>query len=114
MAPFITGPDTPFGEHSLISLTNMTQKSRILERLKSGEWLSSVEASRDMYIMRLGARIWDLRADGYTIMERRVAGKSFSEYKLIPAVAPVLPPPFKEIPLPPKQNVEAKSQMLFQ
>jgi hypothetical protein len=40
----------------------MTQQERILERLKTGEWLSSVEASRDMYIMRLGARIYDLRS----------------------------------------------------
>jgi hypothetical protein len=39
----------------------MTQKERIFNRLKTGEWHSSVEASRDMYIMRLGARIPQLR-----------------------------------------------------
>jgi hypothetical protein len=39
----------------------MTQKERIFNRLKTGEWHSSVEASGDMYIMRLGARIPQLR-----------------------------------------------------
>ena len=83
----------------------MTQKERIFNRLKTGEWLSSVEASRDMYIMRLGARIFDLRAEGHNIIERKVAGKSWSEYKLIPAQAPVMPPAFKQ--------VEPKPQTLF-
>ena len=53
----------------------MTQKERIFNRLKIGEWLSSVEASRDMYIMRLGARIWDLWHDGHNIIERKVREK---------------------------------------
>jgi Helix-turn-helix domain len=73
----------------------MTQQNRILERLKTGEWLSSVEASREMFIMRLGARIFDLRKLGHNIIERRVEGKSYSEYKLIPAQAPVMPPAFE-------------------
>jgi Helix-turn-helix domain len=75
---------------------NQTQKDRILNRLRTGVWLSSVEASRDMYIMRLGARIWDLRADGYEIEERKVAGKNWSEYRLRPAAPITLPPAFKE------------------
>jgi hypothetical protein len=50
----------------------MTQRERILERPQTGEWLSAVQASRDMYIMRLGARIWDLRAEGHEIEEGRV------------------------------------------
>jgi hypothetical protein len=76
----------------------MTQKHRILERLKTGEWFSSVEAIREMYITRLGARIWDLRAEGHNIIERKVAGKSYSEYRLIPAQAPVMPPAFEAKP----------------
>jgi hypothetical protein len=77
----------------------MTQQDRILERLKTGEWLSSVEASREMYIMRLGARIFDLRKLGHNIVERKVFGKSYSEYKLIPTRAPVMPPAFEPKPL---------------
>jgi len=60
-----------------------TQKQRILERLKTGEWLSTVEATREMFILRLGARIYDLRAEGHNIIEPKVDGKSYSEYRLI-------------------------------
>jgi hypothetical protein len=84
----------------------MTQKERIFNRLKIGEWLSSVEASRDMYIMRLGARIWDLWHDGHNIIERKVAGKSWSEYRLIPTQAPTMPPAFKA-------SADAGTGMLF-
>jgi hypothetical protein len=72
----------------------MTQKELILNRLKSGEWLSSVQAVRELYIMRLGARIWDLRAEGYQIEERRVEGRSYSEYRMRPARKIELPPAF--------------------
>jgi hypothetical protein len=75
-----------------------TQKQRILNRLQTGEWLSSVEASRDMFIMRLGARIWDLKSEGYQIEERKVAGKNWSEYRLRPAAPITLPPAFKPKP----------------
>jgi Helix-turn-helix domain len=78
----------------------MTQKERIFNRLKTGEWLSSVEASRNMYIMRLGARIFDLCAEGHNIIERKVAGKSYSEYKLLPPQAPMMPPAFPELKKP--------------
>lgn len=60
----------------------MTQNQRVLERLKTGAWLSAVEAIREMYITRLGARVWDLRKMGYEIEERRVQGKPYSEYRL--------------------------------
>jgi hypothetical protein len=46
-------------------------------------------------ITRLGARIFDLRREGHPIIERKVARKSYSEYKLITAIAPVLPLPFQ-------------------
>jgi hypothetical protein len=42
----------------------MTQKQIILNRLQNGEWLSSVQTDRELYILRLGARIWDLIAEG--------------------------------------------------
>jgi helix-turn-helix protein len=89
----------------------MTQLERIIERLKTGEWLSSVEASRDMYIMRLGARIFDARTMGHHIIERRVEGKSYSEYKLIPPQVPVLPPAFSKPPEPQKES--KTNQSLF-
>jgi Helix-turn-helix domain len=39
---------------------------------------------RDFHILRLGARIWGLRHEGYEIEERKVEGKSWSEYRLRP------------------------------
>jgi hypothetical protein len=45
--------------------------------------------------MRLGARIWDLRKEGYEIEERRVEGTRYSEYRLRPARKIELPPAFE-------------------
>jgi hypothetical protein len=73
----------------------VTQKQTILDRLRQGTWFSTVECVRDFHILRLGARIWDLRYDGYEIEERRVEGKSFSEYRLRPPRPIELPPAFK-------------------
>jgi hypothetical protein len=72
----------------------MTQKQIILTRLQGGDWFSTVECVRDFHILRLGARIFDLRAEGYEIEERKVEGKSYSEYRLRPARPIVLPPAF--------------------
>jgi Helix-turn-helix domain len=85
----------------------MTQKEIILKRLQEGTWSSTVECVRDFHILRLGARIWDLRQEGYEIEERKVEGKSWSEYRLRPARKIELPPAFA--PNEPKQT----SQSLF-
>jgi helix-turn-helix protein len=72
----------------------MNQNERVLARLKERTWLQMPEALHwSPPVTRLGARIHDLRHKfGHTIVERRVPGKTYSEYKLIPAVSPVLPP----------------------
>lgn len=77
----------------------MIQKERILERLKTGEWLSTVQMTLDMHIFGGGQRIYDLRKAGHIIIERKVAGKTFSEYKLIPPQTPILPPAMKPKPV---------------
>ena len=56
---------------------------------------STVECVRDFHILRLGARIFDLRKDGYQIEERRVEGTAYSEYRLRPARKIELPPAFE-------------------
>jgi hypothetical protein len=75
---------------------HMTQKQIILARLQNGQWFSTVECVRDFHILRLGARIWDLRQEGYEIEERKVEGKSWSEYRLRPSRPITLPPAFPE------------------
>ena len=76
----------------------MTQKEIILNRLQNGAWFSTVECVRDFHILRLGARIFDLKAEGYEIEERKVEGKSWSEYRLRPARPITLPPAFAPAP----------------
>lgn len=50
-----------------------TQKQRILELLKDGDWHSNGEIVFSLRILRASARVYDLRADGYTIEAK--AGK---------------------------------------
>ena len=45
----------------------MTQKERIKQHLESHGSITPKEAMDDYGIMRLGARIWDLKADGMPI-----------------------------------------------
>lgn len=51
--------------------------------------ITPVQAMQDLGCMRLGARIWDLRAAGHNITRRMVSSKNrygeataFAEYKL--------------------------------
>lgn len=45
----------------------MTQSEMVLRHLQEHGSLSSLEAMKEYGIMRLGARIWDLRDMGYDI-----------------------------------------------
>ena len=91
----------------------MTQKQIILNRLRRGDWFSTVERVREFHILRLGARIYDLRAEGYEIEERKVEGKSWSEYRLRPARPVNLPPPFPPPEKPKVKEYEQKQTSLF-
>jgi hypothetical protein len=52
----------------------MTQAERILRHLKDFGTITPVEALRDYGVMRLGARIWDLKHRGYDIRTEREEG----------------------------------------
>lgn len=54
----------------------MTQKSVLLEHLKRYGSIEPLTALREYGIYRLGARIADLRDDGYNIVTRTVTSKS--------------------------------------
>ncbi len=64
-----------------------TQKEAILRHLQSGKTITPLEALNLYGCFRLGARIWDLRNEGYVIRSERVkqGKKTFSSYKLIHA-----------------------------
>ena len=67
----------------------MTQCDRVLKYMNDFGSISQAQAMRDLGVMRLAARIGDLREQGHQISRRMVAGKnrygepvSFAEYRL--------------------------------
>ncbi|MCR4330036.1 MAG: helix-turn-helix domain-containing protein [Candidatus Roizmanbacteria bacterium] len=62
-----------------------SQTQRILNHLITGQTLTPLEALKNFGCFRLGARIWDLKADGHKIDSKNVVvnGKHVAEYRLI-------------------------------
>lgn len=61
----------------------MTQKAKILARLKSGQSLTAKCAIEHLNCYRLSARIYELREEGHNIpatMETTPSGKTFARY----------------------------------
>ena len=50
----------------------MTQSTRILHALQQGRRLTPIDALREFHCFRLGARIWDLKRQGYDIRTKIV------------------------------------------
>ena len=68
----------------------MTQCERILRHLQDYGSITQAEAVTEYGCYRLGARIWDLKAQGLPIRSERVTGKnrydepvSFSRYSIV-------------------------------
>ncbi len=68
----------------------MTQCERILRHLQDYGSITQAEAVTEYGCYRLGARIWDLKAQGVPIRSERVTGKnrydepvSFSKYSIV-------------------------------
>lgn len=59
-----------------------TQRDQILLALMRGERLSGLDALRRFGCFRLGARVWELKRDGYDIQREWVTkrGKTFVSY----------------------------------
>jgi hypothetical protein len=58
-----------------------TQKERILALLSDGQWHDTIELHAICW--RYGARLWDLRRDGYAFEKRRTADPRIEEWRLI-------------------------------
>jgi hypothetical protein len=54
----------------------MTQKEKILQHLEKHGSITDLDAYRLYAVRRLGARIWDLRADGFKIRSQNTKGKN--------------------------------------
>lgn len=53
----------------------MTQATEILRALKKGRRLTPLEALREFGCMRLGARVWELKRAGHSILSERIEVK---------------------------------------
>ena len=67
----------------------MKQSERVLKYMQDFETITQLQALSDLGVMRLGARIYDLKRDGHMISRRMVTRKnrygeavSFAEYRL--------------------------------
>lgn len=67
----------------------MKQTDRVLRYMRDFGSITPLQALGDLGVMRLGARIWDLRREGHHITRRMVSGKnrygeatSYAEYRL--------------------------------
>jgi hypothetical protein len=63
----------------------MVQNDMILVALKNGEKITPLSALEKFGCLRLSARIWDLRHEGYPIVTKNITtpqGKSIAEYSL--------------------------------
>lgn len=62
-----------------------SQADQVLEYLRSGNTITPLEALQMFGIMRLGARIWDLKDNGHNIVTETEEneGKRYARYKLI-------------------------------
>jgi hypothetical protein len=67
--------------------TKTTQTIQILEYLKAGNSITPLDALRKFGCMRLGARIYDPKQDGYVINTRMVkdekSGARYARYSLV-------------------------------
>ncbi|PIT18271.1 helix-turn-helix domain-containing protein [Snodgrassella alvi] len=67
--------------------TKTTQTSQILEYMRAGNSITPLDALRKFGCMRLGARIYDLKQDGYVINTLMVkdekSGRRYARYSLV-------------------------------
>lgn len=67
----------------------MNQRERVLQYMQDFGTITPLDALSDLGVMRLGARIWDLRNAGHQISRRMVSAKNrygevvtYAEYRL--------------------------------
>jgi hypothetical protein len=85
-----------------------SQKTRVLNELLKGDWFSLASAlNMSPPVYRLSERIREIERMGYDIEHRRVAGKTFEEYKIHTTIEPLRAEKEKEI------TIAGKSYPIF-
>jgi len=80
-----------------LEVKKKSQKEQIKQYLLTGKELTPLEALEKFGCFRLGARIWDLRHEGYDIQNIGADEGQWAVYQMKVA-APVLPPAFDPKP----------------
>lgn len=52
----------------------MTQKEQIIDYLERNGSITPLQAEKELGIMRLASRIWDITNSGYVVLKRTVRG----------------------------------------
>ena len=60
-----------------------TQEEKIFNYMKAHGGITPLEAMEHLHIMRLGARIFDMREKGIRIINEPIPGTNYARYKLI-------------------------------
>ncbi len=62
----------------------MNQRQSILNHMQTRGPITPIEALQEYGCFRLGARIWDLKQDGWPISAKMITmkGKHFAQYRL--------------------------------
>jgi hypothetical protein len=62
----------------------MTQNKMVLQHLQTGQSITALDSLRLYGVLRLAARVEELRKDGHTIITQsvRVGNKEFARYSL--------------------------------
>ena len=82
----------------------MSQKSKILEALKRGETITPLDALNRFGCFRLGAQIFDLKAEGHDIENIGLGHTKYGRYRLRQQQSKiVLPPAYKPKPKEPNR-----------
>jgi hypothetical protein len=69
--------------------SEMTQSQAILEHLRAGNVLTPIDALNKFHCFRLAARVSDLRAEGYNIVNE--GDNKFAKYRLASGIARQVP-----------------------
>ena len=65
-------------------MNTLTQKQQVLAWLQSGKVLTPIEALNHIGSFRVGARIFELRQQGYNIInENKTGGENYAKYRLV-------------------------------
>lgn len=67
--------------------SSSSQKARILEHMRMGHSITPLEALNSFGCLRLGARIADIKAEGYLVHTEMIkdprTGKRYAQYSLV-------------------------------